>query len=424
MSAKHHHLVGLSVCIVAVLAVPAFAQGVCPLPPNPNFFPCPLAVDRSTLQEADLDLDGQPDNSGSIGAFCGGNSGADCVGFATAEVGFTVLIGDPARQSVTCSAPGLDIWFMSGGCGSCLDTGFGSATLPAGSTSFTSIKVVVADINGDVCPCGPLLTCTFDVEVACNDGADGDGDGLIDAADPDCCLDNDGDGFCGASDCDDTNANVHSVALPLETVEVTKTMGATTIQWTPRSGDFYDVVSGSLSDLRSAGSYDDAICLRNDDQDGETTDTQSPPPVGDALYYLVRAQSLCGDGGYLDSPIDPDPRDDLVDFNVCPYDPDCTSCVYTGCDLLDPDPICTGDQCFYDNAGGTACLGTTGTGTQFSPCSSPLDCAAGLTCVLSPVFGSSVCSEWCIDVGDCGPILCNYFNPPVVVDGVEYGACS
>jgi hypothetical protein len=319
----------------------------------------------------------------------------------------------------------VDIWFMNGTCTNCIETGFGSATLTAGSTSLTSVKVVVADINGDVCVCGPLLTCTFDVEVACNDGADGDGDGLIDSADPDCCLDNDGDGFCGASDCNDANANVYSPALPLETVELTKStnnMRSTIIQWTPRIGDFYDVVSGTLSDLKTAENYDDAICLRNDDQDGETTDTQSPPPVGDALYYLVRAQNACGDGGYLDSTIDPDPRNDLVDFSTCPYDPDCPSCVFTGCDLLDPDPVCTGDQCFYDNVGGTVCLGPTGTGTQYSACSSALDCAAGFACAYSPVVGSSVCTVWCTDVGDCNP--CTYFDPAVIVDGVEYGVCG
>jgi glucose/arabinose dehydrogenase len=179
----------LSFLIAIVASLPSAADVAGgPLCPQPPFSVGECTVDRTTLREADLDGDGEPDNSGEPGSFCGGNSPATCGTPPGAEVGFDLIVTDPLVQSVTCSAPGVDVWIMSPDCSECFVIGFGSATLPAGSTVGSELKVVLSDHDGDVCVCGSPLVCTFDVEAECFDGVDGDGDGLIDAADPDCCA--------------------------------------------------------------------------------------------------------------------------------------------------------------------------------------------------------------------------------------------
>ena len=396
------------------------AQSACPLPPNPNFAPCPLTVDRSTLQERDVDLDGQPDNFGSTGGFCGGTSSADCVGFATAEVVLDLVIPDPGRQSVTCTAPNLDVWFMGDSCVGCLSQGFGSATLPAGSTTDTTIKVVVADVNGDACVCGPLLTCTYDTEVICNDGADGDGDGLIDAADPDCCFDIDNDGFCGASDCDDEHPLVHQIPEAIQDLSLAKITSDTVLSWTTSQTTFHDVYSGSINELRSS-QYSTTTCELDDGLGSTFNDARINPDPGDGYYYLVRSQNRCGDGGVVDSNLSPDPREALTDGSgVCPYCPDCVS---TNCTLGNPTE-CRGDGCAYYDFGVSGCI-PSGSGTQGDVCNTDSDCAPGFDCV-DIVFSSSVCREWCTSSSDCDGtfVFCSSVFPQVIVDGISWGRCG
>jgi len=311
-------------CYLAVLltaAMPSWAGGnQCPPPPNPNDLGCPLAINRSTLTEEDLDIDGLPDNAGSTGGFCGGDSPAECIPPPAVEVSFDLIIPNPATQDVTCTVPGEDIWIMSDGCNSCLATGFGSVTLPAGSTTDTTLKVVVVDMNSDVCFCGPTLTCTYSNEAACNDGSDGDGDGLIDGDDPDCCIDGDNDGFCGAADCDDSDPAVWSE--PSQVRNLTLSIGAPTpmtwIDWLADSGAVVDLVSGQLSDLRADGDYLLAECLANDAAGTTYEDTRPDPRPDDGYYYLARAQNSCGTSTYGDSTLTPDPRDILDLSGPCP----------------------------------------------------------------------------------------------------------
>jgi len=304
---------------VWLAAHPSPAADLCPLPPNPVAPDCLLDINRSTLTEEDVDMDGFPDNMGSAGTFCTGDSPADC-GALASEVGFDVVIPRPDVQDVTCTI-GVEMWFMNGTCEQCLGTGVDSVTLFAGSQSDTVVKLVVADENGDICVCGSILTCTYSVETFCEDGSDGDGDGLIDDDDPDCCVDNDMDLVCATQDCDDNDPSVWSPSAEVTNLELRRVGDVARLGWDSQDGSVYDVVSGVLSDLRSAGDYLTSVCRTDDHQATLFDDTEPDPFIGDAYYYLVRAHNSCDAGSYGDSSLGADPRDDLDISGPCPYVP-------------------------------------------------------------------------------------------------------
>jgi hypothetical protein len=121
-----------------------------------------------------------------------------------------------------------------------------------------------------------------------------------DAATPD--NDLDGDGFGNETDCDDADATVHSAGLTVTGVRLTSqhlSAGPSTV---------YDVVTGSLSVLRTSRDYTASTCLAatatNEIQDG-----RPHPAVGGAVYYLVRARNACGSGTFGNASTSPDPRD-------------------------------------------------------------------------------------------------------------------
>ena len=179
---------GLAIIVLALLGADSAVAGLCP--PLPSEGPCgPLEVDNPTLRERDVDGNGAPDNVGSAGGFCGGgDSPAQCGPTPHEEGKLELIVVDPGTQTVTCTTTHWweEIWIMDAGCGQCLAAGVGSVTLPAGTTQQTWLSVISTSDNSDICACGGNVTCTFSKEVECSDGADGDGDGLIDTADPDC----------------------------------------------------------------------------------------------------------------------------------------------------------------------------------------------------------------------------------------------
>jgi hypothetical protein len=71
----------------------------------------------------------------------------------------------------------------------------------------------------------------------------------------------------------------------------------THLAWDAVGSAVYDVASGSLSSLASSGTTS-ASCLANDDNVENYLDTRPDPPVGGGYYYLVRAQTACGEGTY------------------------------------------------------------------------------------------------------------------------------
>jgi len=92
--------------------------------------------------------------------------------------------------------------------------------------------------------------------------------------------------------------------------------GSVTISWESLdpvvgSGAVYDLVTGPASQLRPDAGYSRAGCLTAGVPDTPFTDTRPGPPMGQAVYYLVRGRNGCGLGTYGDSGQTPDPRDAL-----------------------------------------------------------------------------------------------------------------
>ena len=109
----------------------------------------------------------------------------------------------------------------------------------------------------------------------------------------DLCPDSDGDTFRDDVDCAPANASLW--ARPAE-VTLTFQQNATTLQWTPSTSaggataPVYDLlVSPSRSDFSAAT----AACLLSNTTALATSDGVTPPS-GQARYYLVRAENLCG----------------------------------------------------------------------------------------------------------------------------------
>jgi len=70
-----------------------------------------------------------------------------------------------------------------------------------------------------------------------------------------------------------------------------------TLSWNDPGGAAFDVASSTLADLRTAGTTG-ATCLANDVATAGYSDTRPNPTAGNGYYYLVRAQSACGNGTY------------------------------------------------------------------------------------------------------------------------------
>ena len=85
----------------------------------------------------------------------------------------------------------------------------------------------------------------------------------------------------------------------------------TPLHFSPGDPDVsFEIIRGSLRDLLDDWSYVQATCL------GQFTSSPATdgdlPPVGDGYYYLARGLSCCSAQGFGDSPLVPDPRDDIA----------------------------------------------------------------------------------------------------------------
>ena len=75
--------------------------------------------------------------------------------------------------------------------------------------------------------------------------------------------------------------------------------GVTQLTWPNLgAGVVYDVAGDDLSILHSSGSVESATCLADDLPANTWDDTRPEPAAGDAYYYLVRSQGMCGTGTY------------------------------------------------------------------------------------------------------------------------------
>lgn len=138
--------------------------------------------------------------------------------------------------------------------------------------------------------------------------ADADGDGICDLDDIcplDATNDADADGICMPDDCDGTNPDVHAAPVLVDGVAAQRIATGARFTWADQTattgpGTVYDVVTGSLAQMRSDGGTIGAYCAANDLATPGYDSGGPNPPVGQAFYFLVRGQNTCssGSGGY------------------------------------------------------------------------------------------------------------------------------
>ena len=122
-----------------------------------------------------------------------------------------------------------------------------------------------------------------------------DHDALGDACDPD----DDNDGVDDVDDCAPFDASL--TAPPGEVIGlILSKVAGTGFAWSVPAGGAttYDVVSGSVALLHSAGSVSDAACVQSGVTGTSWNDARPDPGLGDGYYYLIRGASTCGTGDY------------------------------------------------------------------------------------------------------------------------------
>ncbi len=121
-----------------------------------------------------------------------------------------------------------------------------------------------------------------------------DGDGTPDWIDDD----DDDDGVADPEDCAPLDAQCWTVPSEVTNLRLHGT-GPTELSWEDQDpGAVFDIVNGLLSDLAGSDGFSSAACLEEDVDGPSWTDTSGEPPQGETRYYLVRAASVCGDGGW------------------------------------------------------------------------------------------------------------------------------
>lgn len=136
------------------------------------------------------------------------------------------------------------------------------------------------------------------------DGLDSDCDGAVPADEAD--ADGDGSRPC-AGDCADDDPTVLGIAPPVELTEATDltVSGNLRLEWidtaTTGSAIVYDVYSGLISGVAPGGDLSGGACRAEDLTTRSYEDAGPDPPPGDAMYFIVRGQTLCGDGTYGDA---------------------------------------------------------------------------------------------------------------------------
>jgi subtilisin family serine protease len=111
--------------------------------------------------------------------------------------------------------------------------------------------------------------------------------------------DGDGDGVANPCDCAASNAGAY--AAPGE-VHGVGFADRSTVQWDSLAreagnGTVYDLVRGSLGDLRGSGSITSAVCVAGGASSTSFVDTATPMP-DQGYYFLVQGRNTCGSGGW------------------------------------------------------------------------------------------------------------------------------
>jgi hypothetical protein len=110
--------------------------------------------------------------------------------------------------------------------------------------------------------------------------------------------DDDDDGALDTEDCAALDPAAWSTPLEVDGVQVGGGV-ASVVSWSVHGTDLvYDVVAGSLSELRADRGLARAACEVDDSPEALWTDDQPQPAAGEGRYYLVREANSCGEGGW------------------------------------------------------------------------------------------------------------------------------
>ena len=106
------------------------------------------------------------------------------------------------------------------------------------------------------------------------------------------------------------NPQIEVAPIPSAELSMNNLLTDDEIRWAPVTSE-YDVVSGSVNDLRATGSFTPAVggCAADNTSGNSVIDTFVPPSF-EATWYLVRGFSPVDDSGYDgDGPQQDHPRD-------------------------------------------------------------------------------------------------------------------
>jgi hypothetical protein len=192
-----------------------------------------------------------------------------------------------------------------------------------GESGVASIYTTTIDLDGDGVP----DTSDNCLTAGNMDQSDGDSDGWGDVCDncpfkanPDQ-ADTDGDTKGDACDCAPLDPAAWMVPEEIATLDATPSGQALALTWSPSFAGGpavrYDVAYGTISSLRANHGYASSQCLV-DDSIVTSSSTSLAVPLGEALWFIVRAQNSCAPGTYGDSGLAPDPRDALDAASPCP----------------------------------------------------------------------------------------------------------
>ena len=115
-------------------------------------------------------------------------------------------------------------------------------------------------------------------------------------------VDSDGDGVNDSVDCAPLDTGYRTPVTAVTRLYAVKTGPAVTLTWddqAPQSGTstVYDLLSGSISNLRTLGFDTAASCLESD-VTRATTAASPLAPSGDGSFFVVRARNACGSGTF------------------------------------------------------------------------------------------------------------------------------
>jgi len=124
-------------------------------------------------------------------------------------------------------------------------------------------------------------------------------------------LDMDGDGRDDAADCAPLDGGAWSEPVEVDALAASEAAGVITLIWTGQAAlsgldTGYDIATGLAGQLQADRDFRRASCLADSLPTTSYVDPRAPAG-GQAYYYLVRAQNVCGTGSYGSPDLDARP---------------------------------------------------------------------------------------------------------------------